>query len=289
MECRACNGAHRAHTCGKSRTAPSPRRAIAKQAAAANQLKPTRKRRATAKAAKLAKAAEAKQRRVARGLGLPSSPRKHTRTGRGRSAASDVKCETLREEDLEGEAGALSELEWWRSDDVREARPLAGGSTYYEQHMPGSATDARKSGSSVAQRKARANAMNAGKIVSLPLARPEPEALDFSAATGCIAASPAGRSGAGSADTSWGQIKLSPSVGGVVAPRCNFGEHDPDSELAPLRPRKMSLDWQPGVPPVPPVIRAADVVHDEMLHSALQGMRDARNSSNSSNELEGWW
>jgi hypothetical protein len=52
----------------------------------------------------------------------------------------------------------------------------------------------------------------------------------------------------------WGAIRLSDSVpDDASSPRHRFTEHDPDSTLSPLKPRAMTLDWQPGEDPVAPV------------------------------------
>ncbi len=109
-----------------------------------------------------------------------------------------------------------------------------------------------------------------------------------------------------STDKQWGQIKLSPSMAdlGCVSP--SFADHDPDSELEPLRPREMALDWQPGVIPVDPaVVEAGDssvsgtggddvVESDEMMHSPLQTMQDSALPEPtatlvSGGELDDWW
>jgi hypothetical protein len=190
--------------------------------------------------------------------------------------------ETLNEADLEEQAGVLSELEWWRSEEREE--PDEPGS-FYEEHLH------RKTGS---ERKSRVPPVGNGhKVVTkIRIGGDSETGTDSGTAVR-------------SADKHWGQIKLSPTVAdlGHVSP--SFADHDPDSELAPLRPREMSLDWQPGIIPVDPaevdsgdssVSEAGgdDVVgSDEMMHSPLQTMQDAAlpepGATVSGGELDDWW
>lgn len=189
--------------------------------------------------------------------------------------------ETLNEADLERQAGVLSELEWWRSEEREEPDEP---SSFYEEHLV-----QRK----VPERKSRVPPAGIGHKVA-PKVRIGSEA---DMALDC---------GTRSVDKHWGQIKLSPSVAdlGHVSP--SFADHDPDSELAPLRPREMALDWQPGVIPVDPaVVDSGDssvsgagghdvVVSDEMMHSPLQTMQDSALPEPSATlvpggDLDDWW
>ena len=192
--------------------------------------------------------------------------------------------ETLNEADLERQAGVLSELEWWRAEEREE--PDEPGS-FYEEHLV-----QRKVAS---ERKPRVPPAGIGhKMVTKIRVGSEVEMAMDSGTT------------VRSTEKQWGQIKLSPSVAdlGHVSP--SFSDHDPDSELAPLRPREMALDWQPGVIPVDPaVVESGDssvsgadgddvVGSDEMMHSPLQTMQDAALPEPSATlvsggELDDWW
>ena len=209
----------------------------------------------------------------------PAEPVKKERGGVRKGGRPDAAGgETLDEADLEEQAGVLSELEWWRSEEREEPDEPTG--PFYEQHL------GRPAGS---ERKSRVPPPgNGGKVVTKIRISAD---MDGAEATGR------------NADKQWGQIKLSPTVADSGHASPSFADHDPDSELAPLRPREMSLDWQPGIIPVTPaevdtgdssVSEAGDdVVGDEMMHSPLQTMQDAAlpepSATVSGGDLDDWW
>ena len=208
----------------------------------------------------------------------PAEPVKKDRGVRQGRRPDGAGGETLDEADLEEQAGVLSELEWWRSEE-REEEPAEPAAPYYEQHL------GRPAGS---ERKSRVPPVGNGKVVT-----------KIRIGADVDGAETAGRN----ADKQWGQIKLSPTVADSGHASPSFADHDPDSELAPLRPREMSLDWQPGIIPVAPaevdtgdssVSEAGDdVVGDEMMHSPLQTMQDAAlpepSATVSGGDLDDWW
>ena len=193
--------------------------------------------------------------------------------------------ETLNEAELERQAGVLSELEWWRSEEREE--PDEPGS-FYEEHLV-----QRKAASERKSRVPPVGGIGHKMVSKIRIGSEADPAMDSGTAVR-------------STDKQWGQIKLSPSMAdlGCVSP--SFADHDPDSELEPLRPREMALDWQPGVIPVDPaVVEAGDssvsgtggddvVESDEMMHSPLQTMQDSALPEPtatlvSGGELDDWW